>query len=65
MINNGGVVFGSQVSYIVTPSAVIWGIVLLAEPLTVTISVSLVLIMAGLALIKPRPRKKVPETLVP
>jgi drug/metabolite transporter (DMT)-like permease len=63
MINNGGVVFGSQVSYIVTPAAIVWGIILLAEPLTVTISVSLVLIMAGLALIKPNPRKKVPPFL--
>jgi drug/metabolite transporter (DMT)-like permease len=33
MINNGGVVFGSQVSYIVTPAAMMWGIILLAEPL--------------------------------
>jgi drug/metabolite transporter (DMT)-like permease len=68
MINNGGVVFGSQVSYIVTPAAIVWGIILLAEPLTVTISVSLVLIMAGLALIKPNPRKKdtaIPEAPVP
>ncbi len=57
MLTHGGVVFGSQVSYIVTPAAIVWGIVLLGEPLTVTIIVSLVLIMAGLALIKPKPRR--------
>ena len=57
MISNGGVVFGSQVSYIVTPAAVVWGMVLLGEQLTAGITVALVLIMAGLALIKPDARK--------
>jgi drug/metabolite transporter (DMT)-like permease len=68
MLNHGGVVFGAQVSYVVTPAAIVWGIVLLGEPLTLTITISLVLILAGLALIKPKPsaRKPVlPETPVP
>ncbi len=58
MISHGGVVFGSQVSYIVTPAAIIWGIVLLGEQLTLGISISLALIIAGLALIRPNPRKQ-------
>ncbi len=58
MISNGGVVFGSQVSYIVTPAAIIWGIVLLGEQLTLGISISLALILAGLALIKPNPKRR-------
>lgn len=58
MLNHGGVVFASQVSYIVTPAAVVWGIVLLNERLSAAIALSLVLIMAGLALIKPNPGKR-------
>ncbi len=54
MLSHGGVVFASQVSYIVTPSAVMWGMVLLDEQVSLSIVLALVLIMAGLALIKPR-----------
>lgn len=54
MLAHGGVVFASQVSYIVTPAAVMWGVVLLNEQISLSIVLALVLIMAGLALIKPR-----------
>ena len=54
MLSHGGVVFASQVSYIVTPAAVMWGVVLLSEEISLSIVLALVLIMAGLALIKPR-----------
>ena len=54
MLSHGGVVFASQVSYIVTPAAVMWGVVLLAEDISLSILLALVLIMGGLALIKPR-----------
>lgn len=54
MLSHGGVVFASQVSYIVTPAAVMWGVVLLSEEISLSILLALVLIMGGLALIKPR-----------
>jgi len=54
MLSHGGVVFASQVSYIVTPSAVMWGVVLLSEEISLSIVLALILIMAGLALIKPK-----------
>ena len=54
MLSHAGVVFASQVSYIVTPAAVMWGVVLLSEDISLSIVLALVLIMAGLALIKPK-----------
>jgi drug/metabolite transporter (DMT)-like permease len=54
MLSHGGVVFASQVSYIVTPAAVMWGVVLLSEEISLSILLALALIMGGLALIKPR-----------
>lgn len=61
MLAHGGVVFGSQVSYIVTPAAILWGIALLGEQLTAGITTALVLILAGLALIKPNPKRRAGE----
>lgn len=54
MLRHGGVVFASQVSYIVTPSAVMWGVVVLSETVSLSIVLALALILCGLALIKPR-----------
>ena len=53
MLRHGGVVFASQVSYIVTPAAVMWGVVLLSETISLSIFLALGLILCGLALIKP------------
>lgn len=54
MLRHGGVVFASQVSYIVTPAAVMWGVVLLSETISLSIFLALGLILCGLSLIKPR-----------
>ncbi len=54
MLSHGGAVFASQVSYIVLPAAIVWGVVLLDEKLSLSIILALVLILCGLALIKPR-----------
>lgn len=53
MLRHGGVVFASQVSYIVTPAAVMWGVVLLSETISLSIFLALGLILCGLSLIKP------------
>jgi len=53
MLSHGGAVFASQVSYIVTPAAIVWGVVLLGEEISLSIILALVLILCGLALIKP------------
>ena len=54
MLSHAGVVFASQVSYIVTPAAVMWGVLLLDEEISLSIVLALALIMAGLSLIKPQ-----------
>ena len=53
MLRHGCVVFASQVSYIVTPAAVMWGVVLLSETISLSIFLALGLILCGLSLIKP------------
>lgn len=54
MLSHGGAVFASQISYIVTPAAIVWGVVLLDEKLSLSIILALVLILCGLALIRPQ-----------
>ena len=54
MLSNAGAVFASQVSYVVTPAAIVWGVVLLDETLSLSIVLAMVLIMCGLTLIKPQ-----------
>lgn len=55
MIQNAGPVFAAQVSYIVTPAGVFWGVLLLDESLGPRVLVATVLVIAGLALIRPNP----------
>ena len=54
MLSNAGPVFASQVSYVVTPAAIVWGVMLLDETLSLSIILAMVLIMCGLTLIKPQ-----------
>lgn len=54
MLSHCGAVFASQISYITTPAAIVWGVVLLDEKLSLSIILALVLILCGLALIKPK-----------
>ena len=56
LIGRAGSVFASQVSYVVAPAGVIWGVLLLSEALSPTTLVSTALILAGLALIRPQAR---------
>jgi drug/metabolite transporter (DMT)-like permease len=55
MIQNAGAVFASQVSYIVTPAGVLWGMVLLGESLDLRVALATALVVLGLALIRPNP----------
>jgi len=54
LISKAGSVFASQVSYIVTPSGIIWGVLILGEALSSTVLVSLAIIMIGLVFIQPK-----------
>ena len=56
LIGRAGSVFASQVSYVVAPAGVVWGVVLLAEALSPTTLASTALVVAGLALIRPQGR---------
>ncbi|MEF3048172.1 DMT family transporter [Pseudotabrizicola sp. L79] len=49
-----GAVFAAQCSYLVTGAGVLWAVVLLGEQLQPQALVSLVLMLAGVALVKPR-----------
>lgn len=52
-----GSVFAAQVSYVVTGSGVIWAMALLGERLHPLVWLALVVILAGVALVQPRPRR--------
>jgi len=52
-IKTAGPVFASQCAYIVTISGVLWGIVIFAETHTIWIWLSVLVMMAGLALVTP------------
>ncbi|MGI9405016.1 MAG: DMT family transporter [Hyphomicrobiaceae bacterium] len=54
LINRAGPVFASQMAYVVTLSGIAWGIVLFGEQHSVWIWAALVVLMAGIALVKPR-----------
>ncbi|MEM6713051.1 MAG: DMT family transporter [Pseudomonadota bacterium] len=54
LIGQAGPVFTSQVGYIVTVSGVVFGIVFFAETYAVTVWLALIVLIAGLALVKPR-----------
>lgn len=57
---NAGAVFAAQTSYIVTGTGVIWAMVILGERFSIWVWTALVLMLAGLALVTPRPRVVVP-----
>ena len=52
-IKTAGPVFASQCAYIVTISGVLWGIVIFAEVHSIWVWLSVVVMMAGLALVTP------------
>jgi drug/metabolite transporter (DMT)-like permease len=54
LIGKAGPVFASQTSYLTPPTGVLWGVVLLSESLTATIIASVVLVLLGIALVRPR-----------
>lgn len=58
LVNHAGPVFASQVAYVVTLSGVLWGIAIFAERHSPWIWLSLALMMAGLALVTPRRRRR-------
>ncbi|MEQ8450025.1 MAG: DMT family transporter [Nitratireductor sp.] len=55
MIQRAGAVFASQVSYVVTPAGVLWGLVLLDESLSLRVALATGLVLVGLSLIRPNP----------
>ena len=57
MIERAGPVFASQVSYIVTPAGVLWGLVLLDESFSLRVALATGLVLIGLSLIRPNPAK--------
>ena len=61
LIRHTGVIFASQISYIVTISGVIWGIIIFTESHSLWIWASLVIAIAGLGLV--RQRKETPLEL--
>ena len=54
LVTRSGPVFASQTAYVVTLSGVFWGIALFAEQHSLWIWAALLLMMAGLTLVKPR-----------
>ncbi len=56
LAQNAGAVFAAQTSYIVTGTGVIWAMVILGERFSGWVWAALVLMLAGLALVTPRPR---------
>jgi drug/metabolite transporter (DMT)-like permease len=59
---NAGAVFAAQSSYIVTGTGVFWAMAVLGERLSPFAWAALALILAGLALVKPRERRHAPTT---
>jgi len=55
-IRTAGPVFASQCAYIVTISGILWGIIIFSEVHTIWVWLSVVVMMAGLALVTPASR---------
>ena len=55
LIGHAGPVFAAQVGYVVTASAILWGMALLGERHSPWVWAALALLFAGLALVRPRP----------
>ena len=56
LASRAGAVFASQTSYVVTGTGVIWAMVLLGERFSPWVWAALLVMLAGLALVQPRPR---------
>lgn len=54
LIGRSGPVFASQTSYLTPPTGIVWGVIMLGESITATIVMSVVLALAGVALVRPR-----------
>ncbi len=61
LLSHGGAVFGSQVAYIVTPAGIFWGALILSEDLTLTIIISTIMVLTGLAFTQPRAKTQSPS----
>ncbi|SUZ31866.1 hypothetical protein ROE7235_01617 [Roseibaca ekhonensis] len=57
LLRRAGSLFATQVAYIVTLSAMLWAVLLLGERPAPTIWAAMVLIFAGLALVRPKHRR--------
>ncbi len=55
LASKAGSVFASQTAYLVTGSGVIWAMLLLGERFSAMVWVALVVMLAGVALVQPRP----------
>jgi drug/metabolite transporter (DMT)-like permease len=53
-----GATFAAQSAYVVTASGVFWGAVLLGERITPTVTLALALLLAGVALVRPREQQR-------
>ena len=58
LIRYAGAVFATQVAYLITISGVAWGIVVFNEQHSVWVWLSLAFILTGLALVRPKRRKR-------
>ncbi len=54
LIGRAGPVFASQVAYLTPPAGIAWGVALLGESVTLPIGLSVALVLAGVALVRPR-----------
>jgi drug/metabolite transporter (DMT)-like permease len=54
LIARAGPVFASQTSYLIPPTGILWGAIILGETVTATIAISIVLMLIGVALVRPR-----------
>ena len=59
LVGRAGSVFAAQVSYLVTGFGVVWAMVLLGERYSGWIWAALLMVLAGLILVQPRPRDSV------
>lgn len=55
IVGKGGAVFASQVSYLVTGSAVFWSMVILGERYSLWVWLAIAVVFLGLILVQPRP----------
>jgi drug/metabolite transporter (DMT)-like permease len=61
LVGRAGSVFASQIAYVVTAFGVLWSIALLGERYSTLVWLAFVLMLAGLALVRPRRRPSAPD----